>query len=931
MSNPDTRDQLTATGHPGHLTALRRCAASSILALGIMGSALAQTAAAPAAATTTTTTTTSTAVAATPAPAPADDTVTMGEFVVNGYANSLEASLNTKRDSEDNVEVITAEDVGKFPDNNLAESLSHLPGISVDRLFGEGERVSIEGVDPNLNRVLLNGEPVSSADWYVLDNQSRQFNYLLLSPDVVGQAEVFKTWEPSLLEGSIGATVNVTTRNPLDLAPLLFEGTITDGYNDRSEKNEGSENAMLSWHNDSKTFGILIGGEDNREYLRRDGVESLVEDTNSDLGVGGPLPGQPPGPWVTAEVVNSAEFLQLRHHQGGNVDAVFKPNDRLSLEFTGLYVKQTMNNVNFSYYIYPGDNWSGLPNITNPTVTNGVLSSYTINSAPLVIDAFNRAAQIITQDYNLKGKYHGDNFDLETDAGFTRATGGTQHQFFAEYFVFANANINEGKNYSSFAVTGVPGPDPNATSLNSGADFSAAGEPSFDYGNIASNPEVDDEKWVKVDLIFPLKGALKDFKAGMRFSDHKAGETGDVVSVPGADEVTTPLTAIGVSAAPSNYLDGLPNITSSMSQHVMTNSYGGVANFIGNLPEGNGQTLLQYFNTQPSGDTAVFTATPTFTIDERINAAYLESSFSDGPLSGNFGARFVETTTTSASYNLSTPTPTLQATQNTYDNALPAVNLVYDLGQDQLTRFSVAEVIARPNTAAEANYVELYDSTLGGVGGNADLKAIESTNLDWDYEFYFAKNSYFAVDVFYKDFSNYILNATNPEQWTDYSLTGHPTETYEITRPTNGGDATSEGSTVSYQQSFAYGLGIQANYTLMHTSSSSGPLPYSSKNQFNISPYFENKWGMIRLTYNWRDDYETSSFNGQSAVWTSPYAEFDANATIKITKNFQILVSATNLLDETYHQYFLNTGAASLLADEYKFGRTYSVSLHWNF
>jgi len=268
--------------------------------------------------------------------------------------------------------------------------LSHLPGVSVDFLFGEGERVSIEGTDPNLNRVLLNGEPVSSADWYVLDNQSRQFNYLLLSPDVIGQAEVFKTWEPRLLEGSVGATVLVNTRNPLDLDPIVFTGSITGDDNDRSKKGEFSETAMFSWHNDAKTFGIMIGGENSRDYLRRDGVESLAEDSNTSLGVGGALPGQPAGPWVTAEVVNTAEFLQLRQHQGGNFAIDFKPTDRLTIEATGLYVKQTMNNVNFSYYIYPGDNWSGLPNISNATVSNGVLNSYTINSAPLVIDAFNR-------------------------------------------------------------------------------------------------------------------------------------------------------------------------------------------------------------------------------------------------------------------------------------------------------------------------------------------------------------------------------------------------------------------------------------------------------------------------------------------------------------------------------------------------------------
>jgi iron complex outermembrane receptor protein len=925
MRTPDPRDRLTLKGQPGLFTALRRYSARSILALGLTGTAFAQTAPA----TTTTTTTTTTAAAA--APGPGDEPVTMGAFVVNGYASSLAQSLEAKRASEDNVEVITAEDVGKFPDTNLAESLSHLPGVSVDYLFGEGERVSIEGTDPNLNRVLLNGEPISSADWYVLDNQSRQFDYLLLSPDVIGQAEVFKTWEPKLLEGSLGATVIVNTRNPLDLAPMVFTGSVTDDYNDRSKLSEGSASAMFSWHNDAKTIGILVGAEDNRDYIRRDGVESLAEPTNASLGVAGPLPGQPPGPWVTAEVVNSAEFLQLRRHEGFNFSVEFKPTDRLTLELTGLYVKQTMNNVNFSYYIYPGDNWSGLPNITNPTVTNGVLSSYTINSAPLVIDAFNRAAQIVTQEYNGKLTYKGDNFDLTTDAGFTRATGGTQHQFFAEWFVFANANINEGKNSSSFAVTGVPGPDANATNLNSGADFDAAGEPSFDYGNIASNPEVDDEKWIQVDLTVPMKGALRNLQAGMRFSDHKAGETGVVVSVPGADEVPTPLSAIGVSNPPANYLQGLPDITTSMSQHILTNSYGGVANFIGSLPEGNGQNLLQYFNGTPPQDGAVFTSTPTFTIDERITAAYFEGSFGDGPLNGNFGARFVSTTTTSASYDLSATPPALQTTQSTYTNFLPAVNLNYDLAQDQVLRFGVSEVIARPDSSQEANFVELYDSTLGGVGGNANLKPYESTNLDAAYEFYFAKNSYLAADLFYKDISNYILNAANPEQWTDYSLAGHPTETYEITRPSNGGAATSEGATLSFQQTFAYGFGLQANYTIMHTSSVSGPLPFSSKNQVYLSPFYENKWVQVRLTYSWRDDYESSSFNGTSAIWTAPYTRVDASATINITKNFSVLLSASNVLDETYHQYFLNNGAGSVLADEYKFGRGYSAAVHWNF
>lgn len=896
------------------------------LALGLAGTLAAQTTTPP------------------PPPAPTttaapatDEPIQLGEYVVNGYSQSLEESLQTKRMSDDDIQVITAEDTSSFPDQNLAESLSHLPGITIDRLFGEGERVSILGTDPNLNRVLLNGEPISSADWYVLDNASRQFNYLLLSPDVIGQAQVYESWEARLLEGSIGGTVIVNTRDPLAMAPVDFSGSVTDAYNDRSRKFEPSEDIMVAWHNDAKTLGIIFGAEDLRDYVRRDGVESLAEESQSSLGVAGPLPGQPSGNWVTAEAVNTALFEQDRQHQGVNGDLVYKPNDNLRIDLSGLWVKQTMNNVNFSYYMYPGDNWSGLPSISNGTVTNGVLNSYTVNSAPLVIDAFNRAAQIVTQDYNAKVEYKNEDIDLVGNAGYTRATGGTQHQFFAEWFVFATANIKEGPASSSFAVTGLPGVDPNATNLNSGADFGNSGEPSFDYGNIASNPEVDDEKWAQLDATFPMKGALKNVQAGLRFSDHKAGETGDVVSVPGSLEVVTPLSAIGVSPAPSNYLSGLPDITPSMSQHVVASSYGTVANFVGNLsaataPGGSaGETLLQYFNSQPTSDAAVFTATPTFTIDERITAGYAEANFDSGPVSGNFGVRFVETTTTSASYNLSTPTPTLMSVENTYDNVLPAVNVAYDLGGNQLVRFSTAEVIARPNTSAEANYVELYDSTLAGVGGNADLKPYESTNFNADYEWYFSRDAAFVVDLFYRDISNYIVNATNPEQWKDYSLTGTPTETYEISRPSNGGAATAEGISIAIQDQLPCGLGANFNYTRLHTSSSFGQLPYSSDNEVNFSPFYENKWGLLRLVYSWRDNYITSSFNGTALVTTEPYTELDANAQINITKHFAITLSALNLLDERYLQEYVGTGGVSLMADEYKFGRTYTAGIHWNF
>lgn len=867
-----------------------------------------------------------------PATTTPDDTVKLDQYVVTGYRQSLATSLSAKRAASSNIDVITAEDAGKFPDINLAESLSHIPGVTVDRLFGEGERVSILGTDPNLNRTLLNGQPISSADWYVLDNNSRQFNYLLIAPDVVGKAEVYRTWEPRLLEGSIGGTVIVHTRDPLAGPPLVFAGTAGVNYNDRSEKNEWGGSAMVSWRNPEKTLGFMIGAQDQKEFLRRDGVEALALMNQDNLAVAGKgsEPGLPAGNWVTDEVVNSALFTQLRHRQGANATLSWKPTNELSIELTGLYVKQNMNNVNFSYYIYPGDNWAGITTVSNPVVTGGLLSSYTVNSAPLVIDAFNRAAEIKTQDYNAKLTYKQDTYTTTANLGYTRATGGTDHQFFLETFIFANANISQSASQASFSVTGVPGVDPTGANVNNGGDFvNPAGG---NGGNIVANPEVDDEKWAQLDFEIPMTGAFSKVQVGGRYSEHKSSQTGKAVGLWGGWADPKPLVGIGAGAPPVNFLSGLPGITPSMSQHLISSNYGGVANYLSNLSATvgggpAGKTALQYFDSGPAFNGQLFTTTPTFSVNEDIMAAYGEAYFGTGQLSGNVGVRWVQTKTSSTSYNLNTLLPI--TAKSTYDNVLPALNLAYELDKNQTLRFGVSEVIARPNTSAEANWVQLYDGTLGGVGGNVSLKPYKSVNTDLAYEYYFAKNSLFAVDVFYKDISNYILNSTFPETWFNAAVKANTT--YNITRPGNGGAATSKGVALQFQQEWASGFGVQANYTRLWTTSANGPLPFSSKNQVNVSPYFENHWGLVRLVYTWRDEYNSSSFNGTSVVTTVPYTELDGNVEIKLHKNLSLVLDARNLLDETFRQKFVTSNGVQAFADAYKFGRTYEAKIHWNF
>ena len=148
-----------------------------------------------------------------------------GEIVITGIRASIQASLNSKRNNDMVSEVVTAQDIGKFPDKNVADLLGRLTGVNVVTGsaaaggFGENSTVSIRGTDPTLNLTLLDGHSIATGDWFVLDQTSggRSFDFSLLPSEIVGKLEVYKSSEADLPEGGIGGTINLHSRMPLDL------------------------------------------------------------------------------------------------------------------------------------------------------------------------------------------------------------------------------------------------------------------------------------------------------------------------------------------------------------------------------------------------------------------------------------------------------------------------------------------------------------------------------------------------------------------------------------------------------------------------------------------------------------------------------------------------------------------------------------------
>ena len=861
-----------------------------------------------------------------------DKPVELDEFVVAEYRRSLEMSLDTKRNAGATVDVITAEDVGKFPDTNVAESLSHIPGVTVDRQYGEGERVSILGTDPRLNRTLLNGQTVASGDWYILDAPSRQFNYTLLAPEVIGQAEVYKTPESWLPEGSIGGTVLLHTRSPLDSRSTFFSGSVSDLYNDRDTHHDFNASAVAGFHNDSKTFGVLIGLQSSNEHVRRDGVEALgtISASGANPSVGGVDAAAPAGSLnvtnpdaLLPNAINAALFEQRRRRDGGNAVLEFKPNEHLHLEVNVLHVKLKDDNYNASDYVFPGW-WRGAV-VSSGVVKDGIIDSGTIDENIGVMDLFYRKAVIKTSAYDQKLTFTEGDFSVSEQAGYTKATGGTQAQYYIEPLLTANGS---GIGTTSYTFTGAadhPGFTFATPGVNNTASDWSVGGPGWN-GNVAADPETDKEKYAQIDGSWtPHLAFIKKFRAGARYTDHDTGQNWYNISL-----VTLPshtLADFGATSTPSSYLDGIPGVTSDMKNHVVIDP-GLLLNAVYNAPytDANGNaTNLNMQQALAAGDG--FQPAQSFSVTEKTDAFYGQVDFGQDQLSGNVGLRYVETDTTSRGYATSGTVITTLAQKKSYDNFLPALNLAYNLSPDLLTRFGASEVIARPNYADLSSSVTLYDSIRQGNGGNPNLDPYKSTNLDYSLEWYFQKNSVLAANLFYKDISNYILNSNGTENYFNQNL-GKVTP-YTISRPENAGKAKSQGISLFYQHTFSSGFGISANYTYVDAHGRDGSdLPFASKNQVNVSPFYENGKFLVRLTYAWQSDYFTSVNRGDN-VYTRGYAELDANFAYNVTKNISLTLACTNLLDETYYVY--TEVPAKMFQAEYKNGRRAQAGVHWTF
>lgn len=926
-------------------------ALSIVAALGVVGSANAQDAQ----------TTSDTKDATT--------TTELDKVVVTGIRGSLQQALDAKREADAIVDAITAEDVGKFPSTNVAEAMTIIPGVTIDKAFGQGEKVSILGTDPALNRTLLNGQTIASADWFIADQPGRTFNYSLLAPQLVGKVEVFKSAEARLDEGSIGGTVIVHTRKPLDLDANTVSGQVSLLRNDRVKEDDPQVSLMYSWKNKADTFGFLIAGQKTSENIRRDGVESYGSvsalDYRDGAGGGGSVnnlptdwsvPANPDGSQptkpatcvgacastlennLTARGPNSLSahyFEQERKRDTYSIALQLRPSDSFEAEFNALKVKAGYDNMSHSMFAFMGNAWNGLMKMTDVTIEDGVITKGTFDNALVVYDLINRRATVETDAYDLKLRWYGERWFASAELGTSEATGGTGQQVFGEFLNWSDYS------YDISAAPGQPGSvtfhgsnpflDPSAFQMDGGwgADPSSAATWNPGWGgNIVFKPTGDKERYGQLDFGVNMDGALQRLRFGYKQRSHETAQVMGGVSlaaVAGYGNATAD--QFDPRPLPGNYLDGFSGV-GDLNNRFTIDGWA-LADYILS-----GDWLAPWQTMpEPSTFNDPSFAANTWTIEEDIRAAYVQADFEMGALRGNVGVRYVQTESDSGSWactvNVSPCPAASYAWTNThkeYNDVLPSVNLRYDVNDEFVLRGSASKVIARPNYGDMSSYLWLGDQTLTGGGGNPDLDPYESNNFDLSAEWYFSRNSILAGSMFYRDIGSYILVATRPE--THFNQAEQEDTVYQVARPFNAGSASVKGYSLAYQQSWDNGFGVVANYTYADGESDAGlPLPYNSKNQINVSPFYENERWTARITYNWRSKYFTNVDRGDE-LWTRDYTSLDATLGFKINDNLTVSLDGMNLLDEAYHSYATDE---RLTRGAYRTGRRYMATLRFQF
>jgi len=704
------------------------------------------------------------------------------EIVTVGIRGSLANAVDQKRNSENLVEVIIAEDIGKLPDQNLAEVLENVTGIQITRTAGVGTGVQIRGTDAN--RTEINGVSTvgSGAGRSGIDFED-------VSAAIISAVEVTKAPEAKTIEGSVGGTINLKTIRPLQLTETLAAFRIQG--EDSSLSQESGLQPKLSgsfgdnWSTDYGDFGVVVSGG----WSEAD-VSAFRPRTDRDNFVAaGDNPSAPGFDFLPMQFF--VQELENFEFETTNIAGTLEwaPNDELTFSFDMIISDQKgrqessrvqtsgvsnlrfdaniteFETVNFGSLV--GEN--GLQNLGSiQAAARGIIPAQ--NASPwdpnlrLSSDTNSRVTE--NQIYSLGGKWQRDRISVGVEAAHSVSDSTTPSINTTLNFINPNTAVgtnNENGTPIEFDLTGG--------SLRAGIATSEANAPTtsqlldpanYRLRDVNTTRDIDDNKEdaFRVDFSYDMTDSsefLTSIDVGYRFNDRSSARY-DVRSNYGlrslADAPSGDLFSSLLAAGPNNF-NAADSRTLYFPDFLLIDPQQVAANqdaVLGTLNDAIATHQAITGSTRGGISTPSSSANAFFDISEETNALYVQANFASGIFRGNVGLRYLETDVSSVGNRVLNGVPVPTTTKGSYNFGLPRLNLVADVAENVVVRFGWGKDIRRPNFDDLSTSFTFSTSPNPPVElGNPGLEPEEVTSIDLSVEWYFAPASVLSVGYFHKE------------------------------------------------------------------------------------------------------------------------------------------------------------------------------------
>ncbi len=906
--------------------------------------------------------------------AAADESVASeDEIVVTGFRASLGAALNVKRESVAAVDAIVAEDIAKFPDQNLAESLQRIPGITIQRDGGEGRGITVRGLGSQFTRVRVNGlETVATSTDGASANRDRAFDFNVFASELFSSIVVHKTASAELDEGSLGAVVDLNTGNPLGgksgfTAALSAQGS----YNDLSEKVGPRVAGLLSWANDAGTLGFAVSAAYSDQKTLELGNNSVRwAQARFDSVDGTPCWTAPNagGTYVPSTACNAVSLAfhpriprygEIAHDKkrlGITGSIQFAPSDATKISLDGLYS---------SFKHQRRERWAEVLLRSNERSIN--VSDYEIDGDNNLISATLDDAWVRTEHYLRKAKTE------------FYQVGATWDQDVSDTFRFTLLGGLSKSTASIPLETTIVFDDRDAQDYR--YDYSDMKRPLLTFGTSVTNPanfqlaEIRDrpsevENKFRTVQLRTEWDISDDFtvKAGgvyRRFDFASIAFTRDTVVCGngGVDRVLGTLACSPSSAFGPAAVYGFP-VNSGLADLFTLGKAGQPTGtttewLVANLDATTAFTKLY-------DRVAAVDAGNNRAVREEVKGGYLQFD-AKGELGGlryalNAGVRYVHTDQTSSGLNSGTAV----TVKRSYEDWLPSVNLALFPHDDIIIRAAVADVMTRPTLGnlTPGGSVDGFNYRINY--GNPFLDPFRATSYDLAFEWYFAPQSIFSVALFKKDVASFPVATTASGT---FASTGLPLsvippsspgsinpegQLWTITSIGNGEGAKLKGIEVSLQAPFKFLPGFLSNfggivnatyvdsdadYTVAGPTinpcvapncafgpnipaTRNGTLFNLSKRAYNGTLYYDDGKFSARASVSYRSRYaDANSGTGNVFEGYGSTINVDASVRYAITDNIEISVEGINLTDE-YRYRFTDIDADRNYENNH-FGRTF--------